>query len=134
MLALKSVGERISGAQLKFPKRGSYWNKTKKEFKKLPSLEVMARQARAKNIYQTEFRYGSLYVHASDRIFHRWVERTPDEFLFHVEPIAEEKVPSGGTLLYLYLAAVRIAANCGLAIDKDVLVKISRSAKGQGIS
>src|SRR5207302_8763841 len=90
--AIKAINERL--ARFSVPKRGPYWDRKNKRFKEPPNVKVMAQQGSSLNVYYNEFRYSSLHVHSSTRIFTH-VEMQggdPRKLMFEIEAAKDAEV------------------------------------------
>lgn len=134
--AIKAVNDRLDWLSSSVPKRGPYWDKKRKRFKEPPPVKVMAGQANALTVYNKEFRYASWHVHSSTRIFTHveTLEGDPKKLVFQIDADKDAETPPDQSLFNLYLRAVFMLRNLGVAIDEGEFAQIvSDFGKQHGI-
>jgi Family of unknown function (DUF5677) len=124
--AIKAVSERLDWFLSTVPKRGPYWDKRRKQFRRPPTVKVMAQQANALSVYNKEFRYSSWHVHSSTRIFtHAEMSQVdPKKLKFQIEAAKDAEVPPDRSLFNLYLRAIFTLQRCGFPIDDQDFARI----------
>lgn len=131
--AIQAINSRLTDFLSKVPKRGPYWDRKNQRFKGTPTVKQMAQKANAITIYNGEFRYSSLHVHSSTRVFtHSELSpRDPRKLMFQIEATRNAEAPPDRQLFTLYLKAVSILQQCGFPIDDHELTRIRTDSWAQ---